>query len=88
MVKATEEVFNISMLYSKMRKGEIDTKEVTILAKKALITKDMEAIEKLSNMVFARGREEEKIDLAKHLFRKGYSDLIPLHYRKFIKDFY
>ncbi len=86
MATTTEEIYNLSRVYSKMRKGEMETREVVFLTKKALNTKNFEAIEKLSNIVFARGNEEEKLDLARSLKNKGYNELIPLHYRKLLKN--
>ena len=84
-VKDIEHIYNISKIYTKMRNKEISIKEVVRLTKKAIEAKNIEAIERLSTLVFARGKEQEKKDIAYELSRKGYEDIIPIRYRKNIK---
>ena len=83
--KDVERIYNISEIYLKLRKKELTTSHVLEMAKRAIKTKNFDMVEKLSNLIFARGEEDEKLDLAKELYRGGLIDLVPLPYRKMMK---
>lgn len=85
--KAIEEVYRISEIYSKLRRNEIKKEEIKRIAEGYLKEKNIGMIEKLSNLIFARFGEEEKMEWAKKLEKEGFEDLVPLNYRKIIKGF-
>ena len=72
--KDVERIYNISEIYLKLRKKELTTSHVLEMAKRAIKTKNFDMVEKLSNLIFARGEEDEKL-----------IDLVPLPYRKMMK---
>jgi hypothetical protein len=84
--KLSEIAAEIDAVYKALHKRSIGMRDVIAITKEASLAGEVHMVAALSNAIFARADEQDKLRFSKFLYSNGQTDLIPLPYAMRLKN--
>jgi hypothetical protein len=84
--KISEVAAEIDAVYKALHRRSMDMRDVIAMTKDATMSGDTLMAAALSNAIFARAEEQDKLRFSKFLYSNGQKDMIPLPYAMKIKN--
>ena len=71
---------DIEIVYRALHQQRMNIIDVILMSKEATLAGNLALVSKLSNAIFARADEQDKMLYSKFLYRNGQKEMIPLPY--------
>jgi hypothetical protein len=84
--KISEVAAEVDAVYKALHRRSIDMRDVIAMTKEASLAGEVHMVAALSNAIFARAEEQDKLRFSKFLYSNGQKDMIPLPYAMKIKN--
>ena len=76
----------VDAVYKALHRRSMDMRDVIAMTKEATVAGEVHMVAALSNAIFARAEEQDKLRFSKFLYSNGQKDLIPLPYMMKVKN--
>jgi|GEM_PF-6852146 len=84
--KLSEIAAEVDAVYKALHRRSMDMRDVIAMTKEATVSGEVHMVAALSNAIFARAEEQDKLRFSKFLYSNGQADLIPLPYMMKLKN--